>query len=175
MGVGVDSLSSSETSLSSFLGLAGDGAFVLLAEGDGAFVLGTSLIVGEGAFVLLSGSGVVTPFTLSGVGAFVLLIVSGVGAFVLLILGAFLSVGAFVPLLAPFGAESFGLLVCLVFSWSLIGTVSDLDFFINSVLAGALVLFVSEVSFLSTPAKIKKEEVQIIRNRFVQTNIWRSL
>ena len=152
--MGVDSLSSSETSLSSFLGLAGDGAFVLLAEGDGAFVLGTSLIVGEGAFVLLSGSGVGTPFTLSGVGAFVLLIVSGVGAFVLLILGAFLSVGAFVPLLAPFGAESFGLLVCLVFSWSLIGTVSDLDFFINSVLAGALVLFVSEVSFLSTPAKI---------------------
>ena len=167
--MGVDSLSSSETSLSSFLGLAGDGAFVLLAEGDGAFVLGTSLIVGEGAFVLLSGSGVGTPFTLSGVGAFVLLIVSGVGAFVLLIVGAFLSVGAFVPLLAPFGAESFGLLVCLVFSWSLIGTVSDLDFFINSVLAGALVLFVSEVSFLSTPAKIKKEEVQIIRNRFVQT------
>ena len=152
--MGVDSLSSSETSLSSFLGLAGEGAFVLLAEGDGAFVLGTSLIVGEGAFVLLSGSGVGTPFTLSGVGAFVLLIVSGVGAFVLLIVGAFLSVGAFVPLLAPFGAESFGLLVCLVFSWSLIGTVSDLDFFINSVLAGALVLFVSEVSFLSTPAKI---------------------
>ena len=152
--MGVDSLSSSETSLSSFLGLAGDGAFVLLAEGDGAFVLGTSLIVGEGAFVLLSGSGVGTPFTLSGVGAFVLLIVSGVGAFVLLIVGAFLSVGAFVPLLAPFGAESFGLLVCLVFSWSLIGTVSDLDFFINSVVPGALVLFVSEVSFLSTPAMI---------------------
>ena len=163
--MGVDSLSSSETSLSSFLGLAGDGAFVLLAEGDGAFVLGTSLIVGEGAFVLLSGSGVGTPFTLSGVGAFVLLIVSGVGAFVLLsvsgvgafvllIMGAFLSVGAFVPLLAPFGAESFGLLVCLVFSWSLIGTVSDLDFFINSVVPGALVLFVSEVSFLSTPAMI---------------------